>query len=166
MKRQLERFGAGLVGVDSTVPIGIELMEEEVTALHLVELADLGCRSQKALHRPKKSAVGRVVPPHKTRTAPAARSEPIEASVITDAVCGIAFDRVASEATQLGPGIEEAGPTGHDVRNRGSPLVDVGNREGAAKRLETYLGFGVENSLRQAGTEGDWSIAHVPILAP
>src|SRR5437870_1891486 len=100
-------------------PVGVELAEEEGAALGFVVLTDGGRRAAKAVERAEEAAVGLVAPADVARPPPARLPQAVEAAVIPDTEAGVGLDVVTRQLTEARPGVQRAGPAGHD----GSRLV-------------------------------------------
>ena len=108
-------------------PVGIELAQEQRAPLVLVLLADPFGHGLQAGQAAEEAAIGRVAEPNEAGTPPAGLTKSVEATVIADPEGGISLGVVASQATQMGPGIERSGPA-HDDVDDPRPLLVVGAR--------------------------------------
>ena len=133
----------------SAVPAGVQLVQELVAPLRLVDLADGLRRRPQTFERAQEAAVGLVVPPDVSRSAPARLAQAVEAAVIADAEVRVRLDVVARELPEPRPRVEELRPARTHVGDCFAPTPDGAVQRGA-QRVERVVGLAIEHGLGYA----------------
>src|SRR3954470_21443063 len=111
----------------------IALGEEDAAALGLVVLADTPGGLAEAAQRPEEAAVLLVGPADVAAAPPAVGPQPVEPTVVADAIAGVGLHVVPPEVAEAGPGVEVAGPAGDHGGHGVAPGTGVA---GGQRRVE------------------------------
>jgi hypothetical protein len=146
--------------VGATIPVGIELLQEQSATLNLVEFADLQRGSPKTIKGTKEPAVGLMTPTHISRSTPTRSAQTIKPAVVPDSGVRISLGRVTTNASQLSPTIEAARVRSDHRTEHGPPLLNVGLIKRCCNRHEGRSRLGIKDGLRNSSAERDRAVGH------
>jgi hypothetical protein len=103
------------------------LNEELLAANRLSFFADHASVDGQALEALEETMVRIVLPSHEPRTSPAARTQLVEATVVSDTKCHVGIDTRLAGAAECCPGVEAGRMLRDDGGDCISPLVGCGS---------------------------------------
>jgi hypothetical protein len=138
-------------------------MKEVLDSLFFVVFPDCSGSAPKTFEGTEEPSVGLVMPAHVTRAAPPVLTKGVKTAVIADAERGIAFDFVAAELAQAGPGVEKTWVVGDNGGDRGAAVIRR-NGKGLFECGQPFCRFCCQNGFGRTGTCEINLLAHSSML--